>query len=414
MLHVKRLAGFSTVPALSMLASLALLPLIAQQFGASGWMALGIGQSAGAIASAFVALAWPVIGGHRIASQTSIERAETYKISTLSRLITLLVTVPVMALFLLILLPAESAFNSTLFMVGFALNGMNASWYFSGTGEPRYLVRNEGFVRLASYGIALIGMLCGLGLWWYGLTTIAAGCTSILLNWITIVGARWPVTRKDLGVALKVIPAQMSAAVAKILQALFYQGANTVFTIFAPSALAMYSAADQVKRVAANALSVLPAAFVFWVGASRGRQLRRRQRISVLLAVTVSVALIGLWWFFGDFVIYYLFAGEIELPKTQSMLLIGVIVANYLTLSTELLLMVPSGLERVVFLTNSVCAVLGITALAFAAHHYGAEGGLAVLLIVKVTILIVYSISLFITLKSRDKDTVRADSQAVS
>lgn len=381
------------MPALSMLASLALLPLIASKFGPSGWVALGVGQSVGAIAAAFGSLAWPVIGGHRIASQIASERVKTYRLSALSRLMTLSAVIPLLALFMLAL-PSEVATTAILFMVGSALNGMTASWYFSGTGEPRFLVRNEGLVRLASYALALLGLVAGLGLWWYGLMTVAAGATSVIMNWLSVVGRRLSLSRDELIVALRIIPSQMKATLSKLLQSFFLQGANTVFTVFAPSSLAVFSAADQVKRVAGNALGVFPVAFVGWIGSSDSSRLRRRQKLSLILALVVSSTVAGFWWALGDLVIHYLFASEIYFTELQSWLLLGVIVSSYLSHTFELLLVVPSGMANLVYASNSVSAILGVVALAFGAHMFGVEGGLTVLLAVRVATLLVYTVAL--------------------
>ena len=53
MQHVRRLFGF----ALSMLASLVLLPFIASRFGSGGWVALSIGQSVGVLLSVAIGMA---------------------------------------------------------------------------------------------------------------------------------------------------------------------------------------------------------------------------------------------------------------------------------------------------------------------------------------------------------------------
>ena len=65
MQHVRRLFGFALLPALSMLASLVLLPFIASRFGSGGWVALSIGQSVGALLSVAIGMAWPASVGTR-------------------------------------------------------------------------------------------------------------------------------------------------------------------------------------------------------------------------------------------------------------------------------------------------------------------------------------------------------------
>lgn len=405
--HVKRLFGFSMMPALSMLASLALLPLIASKFGASGWVALAVGQSIGAIVGVFGALAWPVMGGHRIAQQTREERIVTYRTSTFSRLLALGALVPITSICMLFS-PFELVLPSILFMIGAALNAMSASWYFSGTGEPRFLIRNEGLVRLGSYAVALVGMSAGLGLWWYGLMMVAANLLTLVMNWLTVVGPIWAVTAVEIRGAAQLIRTQMGATLSRVLQSLFYQGANTIFAVFAPAALAVYSATDQIKRVAGNAIGVVPAAFVGWVGSSTGRKLLRRQSLSLMVAISVSLVAAAAWWLLGDRVVHYLFAGEIELTRAQKWLLFGGIIANFLTYSVELLVMIPSRLEKIVYRANSIASVLGLVAMAIGARMFGVEGGLMVLLLVKLVLLITYGLSLGIVRRTSQRVITRA------
>lgn len=386
-----------------MLASLALLPLVASNFGASGWVALGVGQSIGAIVGVFGALAWPVIGGHKIAQQTREDRIKTFRMSTFSRLFALAALIPLASLCMLVS-PIVLPLPSILFMIGAALNGMSSAWFFSGTGQPRFLIRNEGLVRLAAYAVSLIGMSAGLGLWWYALMTVVAPLLTLVLNWFTIVGRAWAVTAMEFREAAKMIHIQMGATLSRVLQSLFYQGANTIFAVFAPAALAVYSATDQVKRVAGNAIGVVPTAFVGWVGSSTGRSLRRRQSLSLLAAFIVSLIAAAAWWLLGDNIVQYLFAGEIELSGTQKWLLLGGIIANFITYCVELLIMIPSRLENIVYRSNSIASVLGLVAMAFAAHTFGVEGGLAVLLLVKVVLLSTYGMALAIERKARTTD----------
>lgn len=389
--HIKRFSGFALMPALSMLASIALLPLIAAKFGAQSWVALGLGQSLGAIVGVLVALAWPIIGGHEIASTSdSSERQRIFRRSVYSRGIVLAVLVPLAACGMLFL-PNHMSVEATLFMAGNAFNGMTASWYFAGTGQPRYLVRNEGLVRLASYAVTLVGIgACGLGLWWYGFITVLAGISMALLNWTTIVGIRFVWSLAEFRESAKLIPAQLNGTLSRILQSLFYYGANSVYTIWAPGSLAVFAAADQIKRITANALGMIPTTFVSWVGAASGVERVRRQRLSIGSVTIISVLTIVGWILFGNTIVGYLFAGNVELKRYENVLLICGVVANLLTYSVELLVMVPKQLQTFVYNSNSFASIVGLIGLAIAASQFGVGGGLAVLLLIKVALLIVY------------------------
>lgn len=181
-----RMIGFGLVPSLSLLASLVILPLISQRYGGPGWTALTIGQSIGAFASVVVGLAWPVIGGHTIAGARSVsEQRHTYWLSVVSRAVAFVVVLPLSSV-AVFLISEEFLVEAIIFNIATTMNGFSAAWYFAGTGDPRPLIINEALVRVVFHGFTIIGMLSGLGLWWYAVCNLATGPVMFALNWMSV------------------------------------------------------------------------------------------------------------------------------------------------------------------------------------------------------------------------------------
>ena len=394
MQHLRRLVGFALIPALSMLASLVLLPFIAAHFGPGGWVALAIGQSIGTFLSVAVGMAWPVIGGNAVARAPNLDaQREIYRNSLYSRL---LVLIPLCAVGipLALMLADEYPWSTVLFMLATAANGLSAGWYFAGIGEPRHLVINEGLVRFGGYVVALVGFLAGAPLVWYAGSAVAAAAISVLLNWRTVLGTTrfWVAGAHRL--ALQLVREQLGGTLSRVLISAYTFGGPAIFGILAPSQLALFSAAAQIQKAANNTVAYLPPAFIHWVGSAKPKQRRRRIRRSLLFLGAVSVSIVPGWLFLGPSITDILYAEKVQFSWAMNLLLSltigGVLLAN----SLEVLLLVPLGQVRTVYRANSILSVLGILLLAGGAVAFGAVGGLAALAVVQGILLGCYLVAL--------------------
>jgi len=376
----RRLVGFALVPAVSLVSSLLLLPTVSRTAGSAGWIALGVGQGVGAIAGVLVGATYPVEGGNDIARQPSpVYRRAYFAHSVLLRSILLVPSLAIGVPVILTLVPDEQV-AALLFMLGTALNGMSASWYYAGVGDPRGVLRFEAAVRLASYAVALVGMLAGLGVWFYGLMTVLGGVLSAVLNWVHVVGRRrggpvrwWLVRRRLRHMAL--------GSLSRLVQSSYLYGGSVVVGYVRPAALGVYSAVEQVYRAGGNAVAFVPQAFVRWIheqGTGTASAVAAGRRAVAAISAVGLVGL-GVWMLLGDLVVGYLFDGTID-PGTVGLLVIGAtIVATLVRRSVELLWMVPRGDQRLVYRMNIGIAPVGIALLALAA-----AGGVAAMHLVGV------------------------------
>lgn len=359
--HLRRFTGFSLLPAFSLLASLVLLPLVSSGHGSGGFVALAIGQSVGAIISVIASLAWPVIGGHAVAVAEESELREIFALSIYSRLFVLLLLLPI-GVGTCLLLVQDYRLATCLFMIGIAFNAMSAGWFYSGRGEPRHLVVNEGLVRLGGYAIAVAALSMGAPLVTYAALTAAAGLISLTLNWVHVLGWAVPAKRGLLAQTLGTIAEHRFGTMSRVLQSGFAFGGPSIYALFSPGTLALYAALDQMQKATGNAVAVFPQTFVAWVGRDPGST-RRRSRAAFLVMVGAAVTVVCSWVLMGPLVISVLFSGEVEISRLGCTL-VGLSVAAVLLAKTyELLVMIPMGMEREVFRTDSAFAILGLAVL---------------------------------------------------
>lgn len=382
--HSRRVIGFALLPGLSLLASLVLLPLISHRFGSAGWISLALGQSIGAVVSVIVGLAWPVIGGNMVARAESIEaRREIYVLSVHSRgavlAVLLLAAIP-----LTYTLSRDLHWTTVFFMIGIALNGLTASWYWAGVGTPRYLLYNEGLVRVVGYGAALVALSAGGSLFWYAAATVAAGLLMSTLNWSAVMGRSSLRQAGSVGRAVRLIREHLGGTLSRIVVAAFAFGGTVIFALVAPGSLPLFAALDQIQKAVTNALNVLPSAFVSWVGSASTVDRRSRTRSSLFFLFAVAGLFIPAWVLLGPDLLRLLFADKIALGRFGQLLLAAAIASDFLIVCFSLVVLIPRGLQTRVYLIGAVSSGLGVAAFALGAVSFGALGALTALILVHV------------------------------
>ena len=359
--HVRRILGFSLLPGFSLLASVVLLPLVSGAEGQAGVVALSVGQSSGAILSVIASLAWPVIGGHAVAVAAAEERPDIFARSVYSRLLALVVLLPVGVLLCLVSVHDHRA-AACLFMSGIALNGLTAGWYYSGLGEPRRLVVNEGLVRLGGYGLAVLALSHGAPFIVYAALTTGAGIASLVCNWTQIVGRRVPSETGVLRDALSTIRDHRLGTMSRILQAGFGFGGPTIYATFAPAGVGVYAALDQMQKATLNAVTMFPQSFVAWVSNSADTS-RRRSRLAYYAITVLAGCVLGAWALAGPWVVSILFSGQVNVSRLGCSLVGLSVSLALLVKSYELLIMIPMGLSSRVFRIESFFAIAGMVVL---------------------------------------------------
>lgn len=376
MQHLRRVAGFAFLPAFSLLASVVLLPLIAANFGSGGWVTLGAGQSIGAVVTIVCGLSWAVTGGHAVAVGDAVERRRLFVLSLSTRSVMLALTLPV-ATVVVVVVGVEYPFAAWLFMLGMALNSYTMGWFYGGAATPRHLAVNEGVVRLVGYVVASALLVAGGQLWLYALVNVLASLTSLALNCRTIRRATEPHAPLGRADHRAELVTQLRGTVSRTGFALFTFGGPTIFALGALAAVAEFNAVDQMLKASVSATSILPQAFIAVVAtrAAVGAAGWWRRPESLVIAWLPLSALL-VWALAGPQAAGFLFAGELDLSRTLSVL-IGVALAATMSLrSFELLVLVPRGLTSTIFRINAVASFGGVALLYAAARADSVTAGL--------------------------------------
>ena len=372
----RRIAGFAMLPALSMLASLVLLPLIAHFDGAAGWTGMALGQSVGALVSLVAGLAWPMVGAQRVVEAHGVEaRRQIFALSVLTRGLVIAALSAVAAPVVWSLAVPGQKPAAVCFMFSAALNGLTASWYYAGTGRPRYLVINEGISRFAGYVVAIPAVLITASTLAYAISNLVFVVIAFGLNYATIFGrhgmprVRWRQVRGT-------YRAHFVGTLARLATSAHAYLPTALLSATVPGVVPLYTALDNVYKSGCNAVSFLPPALVEWIQADRAAA-HRRKKVAFAICLAIAVAVSLGWLLLGPILMGFLYQNAVEFP-TIGIYAIGASVALALLVdSVELLDFVVRHKENQVFATEMVVSIVGVIAVIPMAFAFGAIGAFA-------------------------------------
>lgn len=380
--HLRRIAGFAVIPAMTMISTVLLLPIVSDRFGPEGWAALGLGQSIGAFVSVIAGLAWHVFGPHRVAVSNVFRRQVIYAESIKTRGVLLGVLLPFACVFSYMLAPSFK-WESVLFVIAVALNCFTAAWYFAGTGQPKFVIRNEAVLRLSGYLVSIPLLMFFGQLWLYGLVLMVTGVSMAVANITTILHGRhrsiWRVTRP----LSQLFREQLHGSISRVLSAAHMYLGISMVAILVPQGLPIYTALDTVQKSMNNATTMYPAAFAWWVGSSLGPvQKAVRIRRLLILSLSLGILLALTWAVVGQWVMGLLFQGRLEISFWLNAVNGWCMAAYFVANSVGQLGLVPIGREATVYRGTSIGAVVGFGGLVLGVVVAGVPGALLAIAIV--------------------------------
>lgn len=372
--RLARITGFILVPGFSLASSVVLLPIISRSYGADGVAALTIGTSTGAFTSVLVGLAWPVMGAARIAGTSDALRPSIWALSLKTRGIVLLILIVPTVSVAWLLSPIEHQ-AAALFSAGVCFNGLSAAWYWAGVARALPLVLSEGVTRLASYAAAIAGIALGWdALTWYGLCIFCYGVGAVLLNSVLIrresvatFSSPGPMVRAKREEVFQELRSQVYGTVSRLAQAVFsFSGASTI-ALVAPAGLNLYAQFDQLQKTLFNAsTSVISGLQGLMHGGSQHQTQRRAKQVMAICigGAVVFMALFSIW---GDEVVRLVFGPRTLLTGSLIALLAVCVSVPFILRAIELLVLVPSGKQRLVYTSNILASLAGYACLVVAA-----------------------------------------------
>lgn len=289
--HVARFGGFFGIQLAGMLAPFLALPVLSRLAGANGWVAIGIGQSAGAIAATVILFGWALHGPARLAKATNQRgQLDLLAESLQSRSIIAILAIPAVAVFAYVASSGtgyeiQAAFIAT----AGAAAGFSSGWYAVGLGRPGYLATFDLLPKLigTATGLALLAATRSIDAY-----AICVGIAPVVS--VVVLSARSGLRRENLASiasVLRGLSSQSPLAGVNILGAL-YSSAPVILAgtlLAAPVASGLVSA-DKIYRFALFTVVAMANSLQSWVLTSQGPDPRR---LRASFAAHTTLGLVG-------------------------------------------------------------------------------------------------------------------------
>ena len=373
---LRRLAGFTLLPLLSLVTPFLLMPVVARIAGGDGWSSVVAGQAVGTFGATVVFWGWNVVGPVQIARAADARaQAEVYAASLRTRLGLLVVVLPVsMAVSVAIARPDYRVISAAM-AAATALLGLSPAWFGIGVGRPMLLLWYDTLPRFVAAVVATPVVLVTRQIWPYPVLLALSVVVGLLAFHRGVAGGSgwspWPLrgTARELG-------AQGSTAAINLTATAYASSPVPIATAtFAETRSSALASADTAYRLGLFAVTAMGNAFQGWtleLGAPRrARHLSAIGSHLVLGAVgAVAFALLGPWAtgvLFGDAV-----------AATREICVAYGVSFLFISASSPLIrnLLIPAGRTRLVLGWTAVSAVAGLT-LMFAAARSGWLAGVA-------------------------------------
>lgn len=371
-----KLLGFTGFPLLALAIPIILLPVIARLTDEAGWSSVLAGQAIGTFAGTVVLWGWNIEGPVRIARSASpTERAAVYMDSLRTRIVLLIVVVPVVTV-LVAVVSAPPSFVDALSMAWASmLAGISPAWFCIGLGKPRLLAAYDTLPRVAATLLATPLLLLTRQIWVYP-AVLGLAITLALVMFHRRIGARgsW-------------LPQTISSTSNEIRRQLSTAGINVAANAYASSpvplaagtrvpdvAAAGFSSADQIFRYGTFAIAAVGNTFQSWT--IEPDVANRRQRHMLAITVHCALGILGAatLTFAGPWATSLLFGAE----KSATPLVCFAYGIAYVFLSsaTPLIrnLLIPAGRQRLVLTATIVTAVVGLAIMSIAGLAGSADG----------------------------------------
>jgi len=366
---------FLLIPVVNGVSSLLALPAVTAAHGAAGWAAIAIGFATGAGAAILVEAGWGVDGPMHVARAGTRARKLYYAWSARLRL-AVFGPSALLAGLVAWLVSTEYKFEAGVMAVAVAAVGLSPAWYFTGTGQPGWVLFTDGAPRLVATGASVVGLLAGAPLAVYPLLL---GAGNLATLWL---GARFaglgPMLRPRLGRqrALRLAIIQGTALRGRIGSGLFKALPVTLVGIVAPGSVPVFAAAERLQKMALQFLNSVSLFLTSWVGEARTRELRiARANKAILVSGGVGLAAAIAFAALGPAVSHIIFQGAATVPAALGATAAVVVLLATISRSLVIKLIV---LRRVATYSNAanVGGVVGAGAILWLGHVAGSLGAM--------------------------------------
>jgi hypothetical protein len=254
---------------------------------------------------------------------------------------------------------------------------MSSAWFFIGRARPLLVLATDIVPKIVAAGIASAILSNGGPLESYPLALIVGSCISVLLAIVvmrpTVRSVRSALTWTRIVHSYR---SQIVATRGQVAAALYTATPIVIVGIVAPGAVAVFSAAERLQRMALVLLRSVPNALVGWVASvSAGPERLRRIRDSVLVSAALGLGAGGLYALLAPWAASIIFSGVVAV--TPQLAALGGVLILVVSLSRAVggIGLVVMGRVDAVARSAIIGAFVGVPALVVAPRWWGPVGG---------------------------------------
>ncbi|MDK9347715.1 hypothetical protein FAM23867_001805 [Propionibacterium freudenreichii] len=370
---MRRLAGFTGWPLLSLVTPLVAMPIIARFVG-DGWSGVVTAMSIGTFGSNLAIWGWSYAGPALVAQASETERARLYTESVCSRLLMLVFVLPATMIVTLLLAPTSVRLPAVLVASAFTMGALSPQWFCIGVGRPKLLGLYDTLPRVIATIASVPIMLWTQSMIAYPLLLIATLLIALWLFPRRVITTPAPssVTLRD---AWRSIRSMASIASASIVGVAYSYAPVPIATALLLSIdSSRFASADQLYRYALFAVTALGNALQGWALEVEGPAGRRRHHAAIALHAVLGLLGAAGIAFVGPWATRVLFGAQVAAgPSLTAWYAVAFL---FISASTPFLrnILVPNGRQKTVLLATMTAAVLGIIVMVLAGLDNRAAG----------------------------------------
>ena len=381
MIPWRRLVAFGSLPFLSALSPLIVIPALTSSLGASGWAALAIGQSIGLFVWVVVGSGWGIVGPPLAARTTASILPSLYRASFTQRLVMMLPASSLGAALAYFLAPIHPAASAAM-VPATAVWALGPAWYLTAIGHAPAIAIFDTIPKLTASVMAVVALTLVPSAWTYPAILGGVGTLAIIAaSWRYSAGAtgwEWQEAMRHMRQQALLVASRMATAGYSTLTV-------PLVAITAPSAVAAFAAADRLRTFGAVGISAISAGFVGWIY-QEGQANGRRQRLAFWCVTCTGVIVAAGMMVLAPLAEQTLFSGTVSMGtanvSVQAVTLVVVSVASTLTFHY----LSAWGRQNDVAVAALVGSTVGIPSILLLSYFWGAVGGAGGLLIAELTV----------------------------
>lgn len=345
------------------LVTLLTIPTVIRTAGPSAWTAIALGQAIGGVGMTIVAFGWAVSGPADVGNLPPGDRGAYFTKVVAARAI---LAVPVFAGCYLVcaLVPGIDAPLAGVASIAAAGVGMNAVWFFVGTGQPLKLLLYDTAPRVGSMLLGIVLILTGAPTILLPVVQALGVFAGVLVSWLSVSGSDIPRDLRRLTIAEigRSIAGQTSGVGFGLLGAFVMYLPLPVVAVVAPDAANAFAVIDKVQKQ----LSTAAVPFGNMVVASMAQRLRDPDRTgplavarrSSLEALVVAACCGGIALLVATALGTWLSAGSVEITPFVAALVAAVVALTFVGRTLPPAVLAPLGRVRVALYSGIAGAVV--------------------------------------------------------